>query len=408
MNEHQLFTLALGLGGGWQVVKVSFEAEAGQLDLELDFKPGSRFACPECGQASPVHDTVQKRWRHLNFFQHEAYLSARMPRVRCGQHGVRLVAVPWARPESGFTLLFEALVLALIKQMPVAAVARLVGEYDTRLWRLLKHYVSEAHASSDWSGVRQIAIDETSARRGHRYVTNVIALGSKESRLLFMTPDRESATVGGFVKALRSHGGQPGQIAQVAMDMSPAYLKGVSQEMPLAQIVYDPYHLMAKANEAMDAVRRGLQGQADELKGTRWLWLRNEWNLNHQQHAALKELAGRYRPLGKAYSLKVALQDFYIADAQSAPGVLRGWCRWAKRSRLEPFVELAALIQRHLGGILNYFSSRITQGTIEAINGLIQLAKRRARGYRSFENLRTMAYLIAGKLTLKLPVPLPT
>jgi transposase len=91
-----------------------------------------------------VHDTVKKTWRHLNFFQHQAFLHARVPRIDCPDCGVRLVAVPWARPGSGFTLLFEAFVMTLVKGMPVAAAARVVGEHDTRLWRVIQHYVDDA------------------------------------------------------------------------------------------------------------------------------------------------------------------------------------------------------------------------------------------------------------------------
>src|SRR5262249_35250405 len=123
-------------------------------------------ACPDCGKADcPVHDTVKKTWRHLNFFQHQAFLHARVARIDCSDCGVRLVNVPWARPGSGFTLLFEAFVMTLVKDMPVAAVARLVGEHDTRLWRLIQHCVEAAVARMDLSELRRVAIDETAAKR---------------------------------------------------------------------------------------------------------------------------------------------------------------------------------------------------------------------------------------------------
>ncbi len=110
MDELGLFTVALGLSGPWRVIRSEFDAEATQLDLYLDFDRGARFACParDCAHGDcPVHDTVDKTWRHWDFFQHRALLHARLPRVRCPEHGVRLVSVPWARPGSGFTLLFS-------------------------------------------------------------------------------------------------------------------------------------------------------------------------------------------------------------------------------------------------------------------------------------------------------------
>jgi hypothetical protein len=124
MRDIDLFQLALGLVPPWMVVDAKFDADQKRLDIEIDFKTGGRFACPKCGKADcPVHDTVKKTWRHLNFFQHEAFLHARVARIDCPDCGVRLINVPWARPGSGFTLLFEALVMALVKDMPVAAAA---------------------------------------------------------------------------------------------------------------------------------------------------------------------------------------------------------------------------------------------------------------------------------------------
>jgi transposase len=113
-----------------------------------------------------VQDTSEKCWRHLDFFQHQAYLRARVPRVRCPEHGVHQVELAWARAGSGFTLLFEALLMALVAEMPVRAVAELVGEHDTRLWRVLHHDVAAARARQDLSEVVRVGIDETSFRRG--------------------------------------------------------------------------------------------------------------------------------------------------------------------------------------------------------------------------------------------------
>ena len=152
MRDTTLMQQALGLTPPWTVVRSDFDTEAGRLDVEIDFTPGSRFACPTCGAADcPAYDTQRKTWRHLNFFQHQAYLHARVPRVRCETCGIRQVNVPWARPDSGFTLLFEAMVMTMVSAMPVKAVARIVDEHDTRLWRVVHHYVAEGRARADAS-----------------------------------------------------------------------------------------------------------------------------------------------------------------------------------------------------------------------------------------------------------------
>jgi len=136
MDANNLFGMALGLGSGWKVVKSEMDVEGRRLRVWLDFEAGSRFACPECGQWCPVHDTVEKQWRHLNFWQHETVLIARVPRTKCDKDGVLLSEVPWARKGSGFTLMMEAMVLLLCQQMSVKAAATMQRGYtwETRQW----------------------------------------------------------------------------------------------------------------------------------------------------------------------------------------------------------------------------------------------------------------------------------
>ncbi len=180
MRDTSLLQLALALTPPWTVTRSDFDPEAHRLDIHLDFPPGSRFPCPSCGAVDcPADDTEQMSWRHLNFFQHQAWLNARVPRVRCARCGIKKVAVPWARAGSGFTLLFEALVMALVPAMPVNAVARQLGAHDTRLWRVLHHYVEQARASTDASDATRVAIDETAARRGHDYITLLVETSTR-------------------------------------------------------------------------------------------------------------------------------------------------------------------------------------------------------------------------------------
>ena len=164
MRDIELFQAAVGLADPWYVKACRFDAAAKRLDIDIDFKRGARFPCPAGnGTNCPVHDTVEKQWRHLDFFQHEAYINARVPRIKSDDGKVRLVNVPWARPGSGFTLLFEALAMMLIGSMPVRDASEIVGEHDTRLWRVVHHHVDEARARADHAQVGRVAIDETAA-----------------------------------------------------------------------------------------------------------------------------------------------------------------------------------------------------------------------------------------------------
>jgi transposase len=395
--------MALGLTPPWTVTGADFDPEARRLDIHIDFPPGSRFACPECGATGcPPHDTAPMQWRHLNFFQHQAWLHARVPRVRCETCGVRKVTVPWAREGSGFTLLFEALIMAMIPAMPVKAAERLVDEYDTRLWRVVHHYVEQARARVDTSDVTRVAVDETAARRGHDYISLFVDID--EARVIHVTEGKDAATFAAFAGDLTTHGGDPDRIAEVCIDMSPAFVKGVAEHLPNAEVTFDKFHIVKIVNDAVDEVRRAERKTHAELKGTRYIWLRNPDTLSERQHAVLEALPTRTLKTARAYQIRLAFQDIYAeGSAEAAAAYLKKWYFWATHSRLPPMIDAAHTVKRHWDGILRWFDSKIANGVIEGINSLVQAAKAKARGYRSTRNLKAMVYLIAGKLDLRLP-----
>ncbi len=342
------------------------------------------------------------RWRHLNFFQHQAYLNARVPRVRCDKCGIRKAHVPWARPDSGFTLLFEALLMTMVSAMPVNTVAKMVGEHDTRLWRVLHHYVDQARARSDASDVTQVAIDETAARRGHDYVTLFVDI--KQARVLFATEGKDADTIAAFAEDLAVHGGDPEAIGEVCIDMSPAFIKGTPEHLPNAAVTFDKFHAVKIINDAVDQVRRAEQKNQSLLRGTRYIWLRNPTNLSDRQRETLDSLPTRHLKTAPAYQIRLAFQDLYDQpSATTGAGFLKKWYFWATHSRLEPMIDAARTVKRHWDGILRWFDSKIANGLIEGINSLVQAAKAKARGYRSTRNLKAIVYLLAGKLDLRLP-----
>ena len=403
MRDTELLQAALGLGTPWAVSGSRFDALARRLDIDITFAKGARFACPCCeATGCPVHDTEQKSWRHLSFFQHEAYLNARVPRIRCEVCGVKRVNVPWAREGSGFTLLFEAMLMPLLRSTPVAEVARHVGEHDTRLWRVLHHYVDEARARDDHSAVSRAAFDETSARRGHDYVSLFVDLDGP--RVLFVANGKDAATVGAFADDLKAHGGDPARIEEVCMDMSAAFIAGAAAHLPQAEITFDRFHIVKIINEGVDEVRREEQKSRPELKQSRYVWLKNETNLSSGQRELRDSLARSNLKTARAYQIRLTFQEFYQQPTRKDAEVfLKKWYFWATHSRLPPMIEAARTVKRHWNGILRWHDSKIANGILEGINSLVQAAKAKARGYRSSRNLHAMIYLIAGKLELALP-----
>ena len=403
MRDTDLLQLALALVPPWLVRRSDFDPQRRRLDIHIDFPRGSRFACPGCGAADcPAYDTEEMTWRHLNFFQHHAYLHARVPRIDCASCGIKKVSVPWAREGSGFALLFEALIMALVQAMPVKAVARLVGEHDTRLWRVIHHYVDRGRARADFSAVTRVACDETAARRGHDYITLFVDLD--RARVLFATEGKDAGTVAAFAADFAAHGGDPGAVAEVCIDMSPAFIKGTADHLPNAAITFDKFHAVKIIDDAVDRVRRAEQKAHGQLTGTRYIWLRNPATLSDKQRATLESLRTRTLKTARAYQIRLTFQEFYDQpDGTAAAAFLKKWYFWAAHSRLAPIIEAARTVKRHWDGILRWFDSKIANGLIEGINSLVQAAKAKARGYRSTRNLTAIVYLLAGKLDLALP-----
>src|SRR6476661_10388451 len=411
MDELGLFTAALGLSGPWRVTRSEFDVEAAQLDLYLDFERGARFGCPakDCAQgACVVHDTADKTWRHMDFFQYKALLHARLPRVCCPEHGVRQVSVSWARPGSGFTMLFEALALTFAKAMPVAKVAELTREHDTRIWRVLEHHVRAARDQQDFSAVTKVGMDETSAGKGQDYVS--IFADMVAARVLFATDGRNADTVARFAADLLAHGGNPESVTGTSSDMSSAFISGIAQHLPNATMTFDRFHLAAKLSEAIDTVRRAEVTTHPELKHTRWLWLKNFSNLSVKQKAELHQLMRPSTQLATARALRWRedFQAFYDQDPSYAPEYLRRWCYGAKRSRLQPIKDFVALVENHWDGIIAWHANHLSNGLLEGINSLVQAATARARGYPSTTQLIPIIYLSSAKLlppTLTSPTP---
>jgi transposase len=418
MDTNTLFAIALGLAAPWIVKSVDFDESAeggrGRLDLALDFSPGSRFPCPSCRAPCGVHDTAEKEWRHLDFFHHLAFLRARVPRTDCPEHGVLLAEVPWARPGSGFTLLFEAYIMLMGSQMPVAALARQVGEHDTRIWRLLKERVAEARQRVDMSTVRAVGADETSVAKRQRYVSLFVEPGARQARVLFVTVGHDHTVFHRFREDFIAHGGDPEAVRDLCMDMSTAFKNGAAETFPEAAITFDRFHVMKLVGDALDQVRRMEAGERPELRRTRFHWLRNPENLPEKQRDRMHSLSRLDLKTATVYHLRLTLKALWgMGSLTRAQQFLKDWLRWARRvcrphrdgsrTGFEPMFRATETIAAHREGILHYFRERLTTAVLEGINSIIQAARSRARGYRNPETFITMIYLIAGRLDFRLP-----
>ena len=402
--EKELFGVALGIEEPVYIDEIAFDSAEGELHIHMNFRRGGRFPCSDCGaDGQPVHDTVKKTWRHLNFFQYKCYIHLRTPRTKCPKCGERLWIPPWGRKQSGFTVLFEAFVMALAKEMPMSRIGELVGEQDTRVWRIVRHHVGKAYEKKEFSAVEKVGCDETSSRKGHNYVTVFADMDS--GKVLFATEGKDSNTIKAFAEELPKHEAKAEQIKEVTIDMSPAFIAGTRDYLPNASVTFDKFHVIQSLNKAQDEVRRTEQKKNPLLKRSRYIWLKNPENLTRAQKKHMESLRFENLKTAKVYQMKLTFQDIYrtIKEPETAEEAIKKWLSWAARSRIEPIKAFAKMIKAHFAGILRYFTSRLTSGAMEGINSRIQEIKRRARGYRNINNFIAMIYLEAAGLDFALP-----
>jgi len=415
MTPEKLFHELLGLGLNWEVIESRFERESGTVFLEIRETPKlwELVRCPEEGGLVFCYDhTEVLTWRHLNVFQHRCEITCRLPRGKCRQCGhVFRVRPPWEGLSTHFTKEFEAFALLLMREMPMSKVAEAVGETDTRLWRMLFRQVDAAYAEADFSNVCCVGVDEMSVRKGHEYISVFADLVHK--RVLFATEGKDQETWAKFVAALEKHNGHRHAITQASMDMSPAYQRGVADHCRHAQVVFDKFHVIKNANEAVDKVRRaevrlGGKGIWEALYKSQWLWRKNPENLTAEEQQRLAKIEDKNLGTAKAYQMRLVLQDIYRSPtAATARRRFQIWCRWVrwvarfyKASLFGSMVKLAQMIENQLAGILAHWKWGVTNAFMEGLNSVFSATKRKARGYRSTTHLIAMLYFTAGKLRL--------
>jgi transposase len=402
MDTNMLFSIGLNLSSPWKVVKSEFRlnepSKVRELHIWIDFERGAQFLSSKGTLLSP-YDTMEKEWRHLNFFEHPCYLHARVPRLKTDASSIEMIQVPWARLNSGFTMLFEAFAMALIEEeTPVNSVAKTVKENPNRIWTIFRHWIKRGKRALDLSGVRRIGVDETSRRKGHSYITQFVDLDTR--RTIFVCPGRDSDTFKKCSEWLIEHNGDPSLIEIVSMDMSNSFTCGCMTNFPNAHIVYDKFHMVQEANKKLDEVRKAEASEKKLLKGHRFTLLYLRKNLSEKKLQELDTLLLTYPSLGKAYSLREGLVDILNAATSKVNGAWNDFLKWmemAEQSALEPFKKLATTFKGHLFGIKTFFEQgNVTNGVLESLNSKVQLAKRRARGYSNVDNFMDMVYYING------------
>lgn len=404
MHDTTLYASILGVVEPWRVTEVSPQLDVGEIVVRVEAHSSARLSCPKCGSTCPRHDHRARRWRHLPTCQYRTILEVSVPRVRCEEHGVHQVAVPWAEKNSAFTALYEALVISWLKEASIAAVAELMELTWDQVDGIMQRAVRRGLARRKPTRLRYIGVDETSFQKRHEYVTVVSDLDN--STVLYVADDRKRSSLEGFFDEL-----EPPElisIEAVAMDMWKPYITVVEDNLWEAEkkICFDKFHVAKHLGDAVDKVRRGenreLLAHSDRtLVGSRYTWLQNPENMSARGAGALDQLKNRVLKTARAWAIKEhAMCLWNYASRGWARRAWEGWIAWAVRSRLEPIKKVGRMVREHLDGIINGIVLYVTNAGAESINAKIQRVKRIACGFRNRERFKNAIYFHAGGLDL--------
>ena len=402
MRDRDLYAQVLGLQSPWTVSDVALNSEQQEVVVRVENK-SQRPPCPVCRSAAPRYDSVVRRWRHLDTCQYRTILEAKVPRVKCAEHGVKQIAVPWAEPGTRFTALFEAIVIDWLLEASVSAVSRRMKLTWDEVDGIQQRAVARGLARRESEEVSIVGVDETSFQKRHEYVTVISSGGAK---VLHVSDGRGKKSLKEYYKSLTDR--QIKAIEAVSMDMWEPYIQATMEHIPDAEekIAFDKFHVAKHLGDAVDKVRRTenkeLVSAGDEsLKGTKHLWLQNPDNMHPSRWHTLQELKDVIVKTSRAWAIKETAMCLWSYVSRGwARKAWEKWLSWAMRSRLEPIKKAARMIRDHLDGILNAVTKKVTNAGAESLNAKIQKVKRRACGFRNRERFRIAIYFHLGGLDL--------
>ncbi len=404
MRMEQFFSAALGLPAPWRVTRVDLIEEDELFEVHVALPSRTRLACPRCGRACPGYDARPRRWRHLDACGYQTWLLGEVPRMKCGEHGVVQLEVPWADVRSRFTGPFECSVIDWLQVAPIKAVAKLMRLSWSAVANIQSRAVRRGLARRGPLGATKLGVDETSFKKRHQYVTIVSNL--EGSVVLDVQDDRTQAALEAFYKSLPSKALE--DIEVVAMDMHRPYINATAIHVPRAEdkIAFDKFHVVKHFTDAVDKVRRAehreLMADGDDtLKGSKYAWLTRPANMSHGMRVRFRALKDMALKVGRAWAVKEAVSTLWHYKTRT--WALKGWmrlCDWASRTRLLPVVKAARTMRRHMLGILNAVVHGVTNASAEGINSQVQELKKRAHGYRNRTRFKEAIFFNLGGLDL--------
>jgi transposase len=390
---------------------VDFDEDEEVVVVHVRPRTRGRGRCGRCGRRGPGYDRGEgrRRWRGLDLGTVRVFVEADAARVDCAEHGPTVVQVPWARHGARHTRAFEDTAAWLVTHASKTAVGELLRIAWRTVGSIVTRVVAEGRAARDpFAGLRRIGIDEISYKKGHRYL--LVVVDHDTGRLVWAAAGHDKATLAGFFDALGPR--RCAQVRLVSADAAEWIGELARERCPEATLCLDPFHVVAWATEALDAVRRqvwntarraGASGHARDLKGARYALWKNPERLTDRQRAKLAWVATLNGPLYRAYLLKEQLREVFAVRGQAGVALLDRWLAWAARCRIPAFVELARRIRKHRAGIDAALTHGLSNALVESTNTKLRVLTRMAFGFHNPEALVALALLDRGGYCPPLP-----
>lgn len=375
-------------------------------EILVTIEPDLRYhpRCAVCGTPSDYRDTLtERRFRHVPLWGIDVNLAYTQCRVSCSKcGGIHVELMPWAAGKKRLTKAFAVSIAIWARQLTWQQVARQFGCSWGTVAAAVAYVVAFGLAHRDLSEVTHIGIEEISRQKGHVYLTNVYDL--KTGALIWSGEGRSIVSIDAFFNFFGPE--RTKQLQGICCDMWPAFINAVKAKAPQATLVFDKFHIVKKITEAIDTVRRqeiNEKGKEHQklVAGSRYIWLKNPWNLTDRQKASLSYLETLNLTIHRAYLLKESFRDFWQSTAKEvAAKYLEQWYSRADETEIKPMQEVANLLRRHEENILTYFDMPISNGITEGLNNKAKVISHRAYGFRTAKNYILNLYHCMGELTL--------
>jgi len=372
-----------------------------KIIIFLDIIHGRKLTCSSCGKRQKVRDRLKQReWRHVPLWNIPVYIYYRPARVKCKCCGIKVESIPWSNGKSCLSVPLSLTMASWARKLPMNTVSQMFGVCWNAVYSAVKQVVEFGLACRDKTKAGIIGIDEISRKKGMVYHTQVYDLVRK--KLLASFEGRKYENVKAFFKEWGKDNLK--NIKGVCCDMWDPYLKAVRGFLPNATIVFDKFHIIRHLLHAVNDVRKQ---EAEDLKkinpellkGSRYIWLKNPWNLTDKQKQRFSYLEKLNLKINRAYLLKENFRELWTyTDQEKTKRFLDQWFWWATHSRLEPMRKFAWLVRKHEKGILAYSELAIDNGAVEAMNNNAKAISHQARGYRSPKTFSTLLMHCMGKL----------